>query len=177
MHLDSKVKTCYLHHMNLPEDIADTESRRAEFDPPLEKRTWMYAGPPISYGIPPCKCGNENCVYSEYKDRLWCDKCQIDFEPEHWGIFDGPILFEMGQLLGYNFDRIDLVNNVYVAWDGKFDADDKPIEFILRTTEEVNARLEALHKKTKDFAETHGIRAVGDKIILDNASAHLPGPL
>ncbi len=103
-----------------PEDIADTESRRAEFDG-LQKREWCYAGQPISYGIPGCKCGNENCVYSEYKDRLWCEKCQIDFEPEYWGVFDGPLIFEMCQLLGMNFDRIDLVNERYIAYDGKHD--------------------------------------------------------
>lgn len=78
----------------------------------LPKRTWVYAGTPKSYGIPPCKCGNEDTVYSEFQEHLWCEKCQLDFIPEHWGIFDGPILFEVALLMGMTFDRIDLTRNI-----------------------------------------------------------------
>ena len=80
----------------------------------LQKRTWYYVGKPCQdYGIPPCACGNDNIVYSEYQDRLWCDKCQIDYEPEYWGIFDGPICVEVCELFGITFDRINLETNQY----------------------------------------------------------------
>lgn len=109
----------------------------------LEKREWCYAGAPASYDIPGCKCGNNNCVYSEWSNRLWCDKCEIDFVPEHFGIFDGPIPWEVSQILGYNFDRIDLVRNVYqecrVTKDG--------IDWFDLNEEELNARL-ASHRVT-----------------------------
>lgn len=73
-----------------------------------EKREWMYAQPPATYGIPGCDCGNNDCEYSEWKDMLWCDKCQKDFIPSHWGVFDGPITVETCALLGMFFHRVDL---------------------------------------------------------------------
>lgn len=82
---------------------------------PLEKRTWYYAGRPCQdYDIPGCaRCGNEDIVYSEFKERLWCAKCEIDFEPVHWGLFSGPIAWELCAILGISFDRINLETNKY----------------------------------------------------------------
>ena len=80
----------------------------------LEKRTWYYVGKPChDYDIAPCKCGNQDVVYSEYVDRLWCAKCEIDFEPEHWGVFSGAIPWEAAAIIGYTFDRINLETDKY----------------------------------------------------------------
>lgn len=78
----------------------------------LAKRQWVYVMRPCDYGIPGCRCGNDDCPYSEFVDRLWCERCQKDFEPAHWGIFDGPIMWNISQMLGYCFDRIDLTRGV-----------------------------------------------------------------
>jgi len=77
----------------------------------LEKRKWVYVQAPNVYGIAPCSCGNTETQWSEYKDHLWCDKCQKDFIPEHGGVFDGPILVHTCGLLGMCFDRINLETN------------------------------------------------------------------
>jgi hypothetical protein len=72
------------------------------------KRTWVYAGPPSMYEISGCKCGNNDVQWSEFTRHLWCDKCSIDFIPEHNGIFDGPIGVETCWMLGITFDRINI---------------------------------------------------------------------
>lgn len=74
----------------------------------LEKRTWRYVQPPSTYEIAPCACGNHDTQWSEFKGRLWCAKCAVDFVPEHNGIFDGPIPVMTSQLLGISFDRVNL---------------------------------------------------------------------
>jgi hypothetical protein len=72
------------------------------------------------YGIAPCACGNVQTQWSEFVDLLYCDKCQKDFTPEHWGIFDGPIPVETAQLLGICFDRYEIATGRVV----KFEAGD-----------------------------------------------------
>lgn len=75
----------------------------------LEKRKWCYVLQPKDYGIAPCqKCGNTETQWSEFVDRLWCGKCQIDFVAEHWGVFDGPIGIEACKLMGIIFDRFEI---------------------------------------------------------------------
>jgi len=74
----------------------------------LEKRTWVYTQPPRDYGMAPCACGNHETQWSEFKGHLWCDKCNIDFKPEHGGVFDGPIPVYTSALLGMRFDRLNL---------------------------------------------------------------------
>lgn len=74
----------------------------------LERRTWHYVQSPSVYCIAPCACGNDDTQWSEFKDRLWCAKCEIDFVPEHYGIFDGPIPVATSALLGISFDRVNL---------------------------------------------------------------------
>lgn len=77
----------------------------------LEKRTWCYVMPPSAYEIAPCSCGNDDTQWSEFKGRLWCAKCEIDFVPEHGGVFDGPIPVATSVILGMRFDRINLETN------------------------------------------------------------------
>lgn len=72
------------------------------------KRTWVYLDSPASFEIASCSCGNENTQWSEYQKHLWCDKCEIDFIPEHNGIFDMPIPMNTMKLMGITFSRIDL---------------------------------------------------------------------
>lgn len=75
----------------------------------LEKRTHVYACRPAEYEIAGCSfCGNADPDWSEYKGRLWCQNCQIDFVPEHGGIFDGPISVEVMRLLGTPVDRYSI---------------------------------------------------------------------
>ena len=69
------------------------------------RRTWVYVQRPAVYEIAPCACGNSDCDWSEYRHRLWCQKCRKDFVPEHNGIFDGPIPVEGMALMGIYFDR------------------------------------------------------------------------
>lgn len=74
----------------------------------LERRKWCYVQRPRDYGIAPCACGNEDTQWSEYRKHLWCDKCQVDFIPEHNGIFDGPIPVRIADMMGISFARYDL---------------------------------------------------------------------
>jgi len=72
------------------------------------KRKWVYVQRPGSYEIAGCKCGNADPDWSEFEKHLWCPACQIDFIPEHGGVFDGPIPVAAAQLLGMSFDRFNL---------------------------------------------------------------------
>ena len=69
------------------------------------RRTWVYVQRPAVYELAPCSCGNGDCDWSEYRHRLWCQKCRKDFVPEHNGIFDGPIPVKACALMGIYFDR------------------------------------------------------------------------
>lgn len=74
----------------------------------LEKRTWHYLQQPSSFEIAPCACGNADTQWSEFKGRLWCDRCAVDFIPAHNGVFDGPIPVHVCGLLGISFDRFNM---------------------------------------------------------------------
>lgn len=74
----------------------------------MEKRTHVYVQRPCDYEISGCKCGNADPDWSEYKRHLWCPVCQIDFVPEHNGVFDGPICLTVCTLLGISFDQYNL---------------------------------------------------------------------
>lgn len=73
-----------------------------------EKRKWCYVRPPAAFEIASCSCGNKDTQWSEFKKHLWCDKCQKDFIPEHYGVLDGPILFGAVKMMGMSFDRLNL---------------------------------------------------------------------
>jgi hypothetical protein len=87
----------------------------------LEKREWCYVQPPSRYDVAPCKCGNHDTQWSEFKGRVWCEKCKIDFIPEHNGIFDSPIPVKVAMLFGISFDRIDLKTNEIIKFELKED--------------------------------------------------------
>jgi len=59
------------------------------------------------------KCGNEETQWSEFEKHLWCEKCQVDFIPKHAGIFDGPILVRVCELLGIYFDRVNIITGLF----------------------------------------------------------------
>lgn len=90
-------------------------SNEAKAPEELVKRTEVYVRPPAAFDISGCKCGNTNPQWSEWQKRLWCEKCQIDFEPEHWGILDGPIGINVAMLMGYNFDMERLSDHVLLV--------------------------------------------------------------
>lgn len=73
------------------------------------KRTWCYLQSPKVFEMAPCSCGNTNTSWSEYQGMLWCDKCKIDFVPEHNGLLDSPISFYTSQMFGLNFLRHNLL--------------------------------------------------------------------
>ena len=78
----------------------------------LKKREWVRTQSPKIYEIAPCTCGDNDCQWSEFEDRLWCEKCQKDFEPEHWGVFSGPIAVQACAMLGLYFDKERLSDGV-----------------------------------------------------------------
>ena len=94
----------------------------------LKKRKAVYIMLPLEYGIDSCPCGKGDTQWSEYEDRLWCPRCEIDFEPQHWGVFDGPIPVEACELLGISFDRFRLSDKKILKfkttgskeWDASF---------------------------------------------------------
>ena len=92
--------------------MLDDKDRGKVLDPtgPLpEKRKYCYCQHPLAYEISLCpKCGGHNITWSEYENYIWCIDCQIDYIPEHFGIFDGPIPVELAEEFGTKFDRIEL---------------------------------------------------------------------
>lgn len=71
------------------------------------KRTHVYCQPPEAYEIGRCpKDPNHRITWSEFEDHLWCYECGVDFVPEHWGCFDGPIPMALAREIGMSFDRI-----------------------------------------------------------------------
>lgn len=78
-------------------------------DEKLERRTRTYVQRPKEYEIPGCQeCGNSDPDWSEFKGRLWCQNCKVDFVPASGGLFDGPISVKACELLGIYFDEINL---------------------------------------------------------------------
>lgn len=75
---------------------------------PLVKRTHCYVMRPKEYQISGCACGNADPDWSEYKGRLWCPVCQIDFVPASNGIFDGPIPVHAMELMGIDMRMYDI---------------------------------------------------------------------
>lgn len=74
----------------------------------LVRRTFFYLAPPKDFEVAACKCGNIETEWSEHEHHLWCDKCQLDFTPEHFGVLGGPILINVAKMLGICFDRYNL---------------------------------------------------------------------
>lgn len=74
----------------------------------MDKRTHVYVQRPHEYEIAGCACGNGDPDWSEFKGHLWCQECEIDFIPEHGGVFDGPIPVGVSALLGMSFDQVNI---------------------------------------------------------------------
>lgn len=73
----------------------------------MEKRTECFIMNPRSYEISCDLCGGDNITWSEYEHMIWCFDCKKD-TPGTGGIFDGPIPFELTQMLGISFDKIEI---------------------------------------------------------------------
>lgn len=74
----------------------------------MERRTWVYVQTPDNYGFPAHSCGQVADQWSEFVGHLWCEKCSVDFKPDHGGVFDGPVPLHTAGLLGLSFDRYNL---------------------------------------------------------------------
>lgn len=83
----------------------------------LTKRKWVYLEPPTKFEITTCSCGSEDIVWSEYENHIWCNDCSNEYIPDSWGILDGPIPIEAAKLLGMNFSKLDLENNIVYVLD------------------------------------------------------------
>ena len=73
----------------------------------MKKRTWCYVMQPQTYEIACDKCGGTNLDWSEYKHKIWCYDCKIDTDGTG-GIFDGPIVWGVAEMLGISFNRFNL---------------------------------------------------------------------
>ncbi len=85
----------------------------------MEKRKWHYLASPSSFDMAPCACGNHDTQWSEFAKHLWCEPCQIDFIPEHAGIFDGPIGITTSTLLGYDFRIFNMLTQQVEDFDAQ----------------------------------------------------------
>ena len=84
------------------------------------KRTWVYVMRPKAYDIAGCPCGNSDPEWSEYQKHLWCETCQKDFIPEHYGVLDGPVGINVCKMLGLSFDRFNLLTNTMEPFEEEF---------------------------------------------------------
>lgn len=58
--------------------------------------------PPSHFGIDACpKCGTAP-DWSEWRGRIWCPTCEVDYEPADWGVLDGPVPVELYALMGFD---------------------------------------------------------------------------
>lgn len=72
----------------------------------LAKRTFHFAHPPKHFDLPPHSCGHDDAQWSEFEEHLWCSHCEVDFKPDHRGIFGGPIPINTAMMMGVCFDRV-----------------------------------------------------------------------
>lgn len=76
--------------------------------PELERRTHVYVLRPKDYEMSGCSCGNSDPDWSEYKGRLWCPSCKVDFVPTSGGIFGGPVPVQVCGLMGIDLRELNL---------------------------------------------------------------------
>lgn len=72
-----------------------------------KKRDWIYVQQPTDYDFSCNLCHGKNITWSEWEGHIWCFDCEKDVIGEN-SIFDGPIPYELTQMLGISFDKIDL---------------------------------------------------------------------
>ena len=80
----------------------------------LVKRKWVFIRSTLEYEMSDCCCGSADVTWSEYEGFLWCFNCKKDYEPEHRGIFDGPIPIGTADLI-VSLDIFDLENEEIVT--------------------------------------------------------------
>jgi hypothetical protein len=82
------------------------------------RRTWVYVSSPVEMECGPCPlCGNQDYLWSTFKERVWCLHCKRDVAPTHWGILDGPVGVGLCQLLGIRFDAVDLLTGMVIPFE------------------------------------------------------------
>jgi hypothetical protein len=75
-------------------------------DESLEKREWVYCLRPNKFEVSGCPmCGNPDPDWSEFYHHCWCPVCKIDFQPEHNGIFGGPVCVSACDMIGLYLDQ------------------------------------------------------------------------
>jgi len=74
----------------------------------MKKRTWHYVNKPIAYDIKCDICGSDNTHWSEFESMIWCYACQKDTRGT-LGVFGGPIPLGTALMMGYNFDRFNML--------------------------------------------------------------------
>jgi hypothetical protein len=85
--------------------------------PDRRRRTWIYASTPTDMDCGPCPlCGKADYLWGTFKERVWCLNCEKDVVPEHWGILDGPVGVKICQLLGIQFDAVDLLTGLVIPF-------------------------------------------------------------
>jgi len=81
------------------------------------KRTEIYCQNPNVYGIECNKCNGVNIDWSEYEKHIWCYDCEEDV-PGTDGIFSGPIMIGVAEIIGICFDRINLESGERIKFNG-----------------------------------------------------------
>lgn len=73
----------------------------------LIKRKTCYIMEPYNYDIRCDLCDGINITWSEYEHHIWCFDCKKDTKGTQ-GIFGGPISVNISNVLGINFDKVEL---------------------------------------------------------------------
>jgi hypothetical protein len=84
----------------------------------LARREFVYLMSPREFCFEPCKyCGHEDLMWSEFKGRVWCPICRVDYRPDFFGIIDGPVPVNTCMMMGFSFDTFDLTTQQVVEWE------------------------------------------------------------
>ena len=84
----------------------------------MNKRTWIYSQHPTVYDISGCtQCHGNDIEWSEFENYIWCKKCLIDYIPDSYGMFDGPIPIRVASMMGVKFNRICLITHQLHIYD------------------------------------------------------------
>lgn len=82
------------------------------------RREWVYISTPTEMDMGPCpRCGGREFRWSTFNSFVWCDRCNDDVKPEHYGVIDGPVMVECCKMLGISFDAFDLLTCTVVPFD------------------------------------------------------------
>ncbi|MFA7219148.1 MAG: hypothetical protein WC119_01310 [Synergistaceae bacterium] len=73
----------------------------------MKKRVWAYLQNPKDYEITCDLCGGTNIEWSEWEGLIWCYDCEKDTKGTE-GIFDGPIMPNICELMGISFDELNI---------------------------------------------------------------------